>query len=125
MQKQKEWYEQWKLLEDNELFLFEDWIYPNKIEDFRDKEVLEVGCGGGQHTSFVAPFAKHITAIDLNTIDIAKERNKKLSNITFLEEDILKMNLEKKFDYVFSVGVLHHTNCPRQAFKNIDRKSVV
>ncbi len=26
--KQKEWYEQWTLVEDNELFLFKDWIYP-------------------------------------------------------------------------------------------------
>src|SRR6185295_10883137 len=74
--KQSEWSEQWKMLQDDELFLFRDWIYPNTLGDFRGKTVLECGCGGGQHTSFVAPFAKSVTAVDLNTTDIARERNK-------------------------------------------------
>ena len=30
--KQKEWFEQWELLADNELFLFKEWIYPFTIE---------------------------------------------------------------------------------------------
>lgn len=65
------------------------------MENFRDKEVLEGGCG--QHTHFMAPYAKHITAIDLNTIDITKARNEQHSNITFLEADIVTMELGKKF----------------------------
>ena len=63
--KQSEWLEQWTLLQDNELFLFKDWILPNTLEDFRDKEVLECGCGGGQHTSFIAPYAKSVTRYPL------------------------------------------------------------
>ena len=74
MQQKSEWYEQWELLQCNELFLFKDWIYPATLKDFRGKDVLECGCGGGQHTSFVSPFAKSVTAVDLNTVDIAKER---------------------------------------------------
>ena len=69
--KQMEWAEQWELFEDDELFLFRDWIYPNTLDDFRGKNVLECGCGGGQHTEFVASYAKSITAVDLNTIEIA------------------------------------------------------
>jgi len=35
---------------DKNLWLFKEWIYPNKIEDFEDKEVLDCGCGGGGNT---------------------------------------------------------------------------
>ena len=45
--KHKEWHSQWSMLKDDEFFLFKDWIYPNVLEDFKDKEVLECGCGGG------------------------------------------------------------------------------
>ncbi|MFH1650004.1 MAG: class I SAM-dependent methyltransferase, partial [Candidatus Woesearchaeota archaeon] len=117
--KQREWYEQWELVQDNELFLFKDWIYPTTLEEFRGKEVLECGCGGGQHTSFIAPFAKSITAVDLNSIRTAKKRNKAFNNITFLEDDIANMKLRKKFDVVFSIGVVHHTDNPDKTIKNM------
>jgi hypothetical protein len=66
MQQKSEWYGQWELLQCNELFLFKDWIHPNALEDFRSKDVLECGCGGGQHTSFISPCAKFISTVDLN-----------------------------------------------------------
>lgn len=117
--KQSEWLEQWSMVQDNEKFLFEDWIHPNKLNDFKDKTVLECGCGGGQHTSFVAPFAKHITSVDLNAVDVAKKRNKDAKNITFLEDDIANMDLKKKFDIVFSIGVVHHTDDPDKTISNM------
>lgn len=119
--KQQEWSDQWTLLQDDELFLFKDWIEPNKIEDFQGKDVLECGCGGGQHTSFIAPYANSITAVDLNTTEIAKERNKKFSNIEFIESDIASMSLGKEFDIVFSIGVIHHTDNPDATFRNIKK----
>ncbi len=119
--KQSEWHEQWSMLQDDELFLFKDWIYPNTIESFRNLELLECGCGGGQHTSFVAEYAKHHTAVDLNTTDLAKERNKNKANITFIEADIAKMNLNKEFDVVFSIGVVHHTDNPDATFENMKK----
>ena len=75
--KQREWLDQWSMVQDNELFLFRDWIYPNRMENFNGKAVLECGCGGGQHTSFIAPFAKHITAVDLNAVEVAERRNER------------------------------------------------
>jgi 2-polyprenyl-3-methyl-5-hydroxy-6-metoxy-1,4-benzoquinol methylase len=73
--KQKEWVDQWSMMRDDELWLFLDWIYPLTLNDFRGKDVLECGCGGGQHTSFIAPYARNITAVDLNTIEIARDCN--------------------------------------------------
>jgi SAM-dependent methyltransferase len=119
--KQSEWHQQWSLLEDNELFLFNDWILPNTLEDFRGKDVLECGCGGGQHTSFVAPYARSLTAVDLNTTDIAKSRNKDAKNIEFIEADIANMDLAKQFDIVFSIGVVHHTDDPDKTISNLTK----
>ncbi len=119
MQQKSEWYEQWELLQCNELFLFEDWIYPVTLEDFRGKDVLECGCGGGQHTSFISPYAKSVTAVDLNTIEIAKERNKNFNNIDFLEGNIANMKLGRTFDIVFSIGVIHHTDNPEKTVQNL------
>jgi SAM-dependent methyltransferase len=119
--KQAEWREQWSMFTDNESFLFRDWIYPLKLEDFKDKSVLECGCGGGQHTSFIAPYAREILAVDLNTIEIARKRNKKAKNIRYLEADISTMDLDRKFDIVFSIGVVHHTDAPDKTVANLIR----
>lgn len=116
---QKEWYEQWKLIQDNELSIFKDSIYPNTIDNFRNKAVLECGCGCGQHTSFIALYAKSITTVDLNSIEIAKKNNQEFNNITFIADDIANMNLRRKFDIVFSIGVIHHTENPEKTVKNL------
>lgn len=119
--KQDEWHKQWEMFRDDQLFLFKEWIFPNTLMDFSGKEVLECGCGGGQHTAFVAPYAKNIVAVDLNTIDIAKKRNADLSNVEFIEDDIINMGLGRDFDIVFSIGVLHHTDKPDKAFENLKK----
>ena len=109
------------MFEDEESFLFKEWIYPNVLEDFRNKEVLEAGCGGGQHTSFIAPYAKTITSVDLNTVEIAEKRNKDFNNIEFIEDDIAVMNLNKQFDIVFCIGVIHHTDNPDLTVENLKK----
>src|SRR5687767_9482620 len=109
------------MFEDHERFLFEDWIHPATLSDFSGKDVLECGCGGGQHTSLVATYARSVTAVDLNTSDIARQRNQGLSNVTFIEADIATMNLGQQYDVVFCIGVIHHTDDPDATFTNIYR----
>ncbi len=119
--KQKEWHTQWSMLEDNELFLFKEWIRPFTLADFQGKEILECGCGGGQHTSFVAPYAKNLVAVDLNTPDLARKRVESFPNVQILEGDIAALSLDRRFDVVFSIGVLHHTDDPDRSFANMVR----
>jgi len=114
-----EWHQQWSMFRDDEKFLFEDWIAPVTMDEFRGKDVLECGCGGGQHTAFVAPLAQSITAVDLNTIDIARQRNAAFPNVRFVEADLGTMNLGRQFDIVFSIGVIHHTDDPDRTFERI------
>jgi len=109
------------MLSDDELFLFEDWIAPNTLESFRNLDILECGCGGGQHTAFMAPYAGSVTAVDLNTIPIARRRCAGFDNVTFVEADIATMDLERSFDVVISIGVVHHTDDPDRTIANLTR----
>jgi 2-polyprenyl-3-methyl-5-hydroxy-6-metoxy-1,4-benzoquinol methylase len=119
--KQSEWHQQWVLFADNERFLFDEWIAPRTMHDFAGKDVLECGCGGGQHTAFVAAVAKSITAVDLNTTDLARARMADISNVRFVEADIAALDLGERFDVVFCIGVIHHTDDPDRTFEAIYR----
>lgn len=121
--KQSEWRKQWQIFNDQELFLFKDWIHPCILDDIKGKSVLECGCGGGHHTSFLAPYAGSIVAVDLNTTEIARERCSSFRNIDFIEDDIATMDLGRKFDFVIAIGVVHHTDDPDKTFDNL-RKHV-
>jgi SAM-dependent methyltransferase len=116
-----EWREQWSLFQDSEQFLFEEWIAPVTLNDLRGKSVLEAGCGGGQHTSFMAPIARSVTAVDLNTAEIARERNKAFANVRFVAGDIASLDLGEQFDIVVCIGVIHHTDDPDRTFENLFR----
>jgi 2-polyprenyl-3-methyl-5-hydroxy-6-metoxy-1,4-benzoquinol methylase len=116
-----EWHEQWSMFEDHVDFLFYDWIKPHTLASFTGKDVLECGCGGGQHTALLAPAAKSVMAVDLNTTDIARERNKQFSNVTFLEDDLATMDVGRQFDIVLCIGVIHHTDDPDATFRNLYR----
>src|SRR5512143_3411348 len=91
--KHNEWYEQWTLFCDDERSLFEEWIASTTMEEFRNKTVLECGCGGGQHTSYMTALADSVTAVDLNTAEVARERNSHFRNVRFIEDDIARLDL--------------------------------
>ena len=116
-----QWEWQWQTFFDNNKWLFTEWIWPHTLEDFRGKDVLDCGCGGGQHITFVAPFAKSVTGVDLNALSCAKDATKDLKNVTLIEADLAEMDLQKQYDIVYCIGVLHHTDDPDRTFQNIAR----
>lgn len=119
---QKEWHDQWRTFDRDEIiFLFKDWIYPLQLKDLVGKSVLEGGCGGGVHTDIMAPYAKCITAVDLNTIDLAQRRLASHKHIKLLQDDIAAMDLKEQFDIVMSVAVVHHTDNPDKTVANLKR----
>lgn len=119
--KQHEWKWQWSRYYDEDPWLFEEWIYPNKLEDFKGKDAIDCGCGAGTQLNFIAPYCRYALGIDLNTSEIAKRNISKNKNIEVIEGDIATFKSKKKFDIVYSIGVLHHTNNPASSFNNIKK----
>ena len=125
--KRDNWSFQWDAFKNDEaffeddLFLFKQWIYPNTLEDFTGKTVLDCGYGRGQHLKMVAPYAKKAVGIDLNTVDVAREYLKD-DRIELLQGDLAQVSLPEKFDIVYSIGVLQHTDDPAKSFMNLKRQ---
>ena len=87
-------------------------------------QILVAGCGTGQHSIATANKFKNscITAIDLslNSLGYAKLKTEQLgiTNIEYLQADILDLDLlNKDFDVIESVGVLHHMADPVAGWK--------
>lgn len=57
---------------------------------FAGQDVLEVACGTGYWTQFIAKSAKSIFASDINAevIEIARQKNYETCRVTFLESDV-------------------------------------
>ena len=103
---------------------FLGWIAPVTQEFFRDKVVLEGGCGKGRHTQLAARWgAREIIGIDLSVaVETAFAATRSLPNAHIIQADIYHLPLARKFDYAFSVGVLHHLPDPRGGFLSLALK---
>jgi SAM-dependent methyltransferase len=103
---------------------FLGWLQPVKKEFFKDKLILEGGCGKGRHTSLAAEWgAKEVVGIDLSAaVESAFAATRHLPNAHVVQADIFKLPFKKAFDYAFSVGVLHHTPDPKKAFISLASK---
>ena len=89
------------------------------------EEILEVGCGIGTLTSYLAEkYNWKVTGIDLDPeqIERAKKDNNANENLTFLEADVTKLPFENNgFDMALSCDVLHHIPNWYEALNEIRR----
>jgi 2-polyprenyl-3-methyl-5-hydroxy-6-metoxy-1,4-benzoquinol methylase len=102
-------------------------IFIKNLKDFIgfNKKILEVGCGTGQVSNYLAIGTNsEVYGIDLavNSLKLAVNFSKKnnINNTFFcnadLFDDIFK---EKSFDLIYCSGVLHHTKNPKEGFVRI------
>jgi 2-polyprenyl-3-methyl-5-hydroxy-6-metoxy-1,4-benzoquinol methylase len=77
----------------------------------KNDSILEVGCGCGALTSYLAERASHVTALDGSPkrISIAQERCRNLPNIEFVCSNIQDYNPCKKYDIITLIGVLEYS----------------
>jgi len=87
-------------------------------------EILIAGCGTGQHAIDTASrFSNaHVLAVDLSlsslSYSLRKTNELGLSNIEYAQADIMELgNLERQFDLIESVGVLHHLGDPLDGWR--------
>lgn len=103
---------------------FLGWIAPVTPEFFRGKVVLEGGCGKGRHTLLAAQWgASEVIGVDLSeAVETAFAATRSAPNAHVVQADIFRLPLARKFDYAFSVGVLHHLPDPRKGFLSLASK---
>jgi len=91
-----------------------------KKQSFNSKpEILIAGCGTGQHALNTASrfLNSSVLAIDLSLTSLSyairKTQQAAINNIDYMQADILELNqLNRQFDLIESVGVLHHMADP-------------
>ena len=99
------------------------WLYEAaEFRHHRAERVLEVGCGTGCD---LLQFAKHgalPTGVDVTPAHLQLARRRVGELATVLEADARKLPFpDASFDYVYSHGVLHHSDQPRKIVDEIFR----
>ncbi len=85
-------------------------IFP---KDFfaKDKIGIDVGCGSGRWAKHIAPLVKGLHCVDASNqaLNVAKNNLESFNNCTFINATTDSLSsLDQKFDFGYSLGVLHH-----------------
>jgi len=93
----------------------------------RPWRILDAGCGTGVSTDYLAHLnpGAEILAVDISagTLEVARERTRRsgaagqASSLRFEQRSLLDLGGEAPFDYINSVGVLHHLREPEAGLK--------
>jgi SAM-dependent methyltransferase/uncharacterized protein YbaR (Trm112 family) len=111
-----EMYEEW-----NQSFL--DYMQPHGPEFFRGKKVLDAGCGNGRFAYYAARYGAEVWAIDLGpAVEVARRNTEQAGVVQVVQADLHRPPFAlESFDFIYSIGVLHHLPDPEAAFQNLLR----
>ncbi len=89
----------------------------------KGKTILDVGCGMGRFAEVAASYGANVVGVDLSVAVEAANRNLgALPNTAFLQADVFDLPFRpESFDFIYSIGVLHHTPDTRAAFSQLPR----
>ncbi len=92
--------------------------------DIAGKDILDAGCGTGEKPAYYSYHGARVTAFDLcrASLEKAKELADKFNlKVEFSLCDMAQFMTEKRFDHVFCLGALHHTENPYDNFLAISK----
>jgi SAM-dependent methyltransferase len=80
--------------------------------------VLDAGCGGGRYSKICGESGASVIGADhTRAVDKARQLCSHLPEVFFVQADLKKLPLEQdSFDFVFSIGVMHHDANTRAVF---------
>lgn len=107
---------------------FLDWLSPVEPDYFEGKVVLDAGCGIGRHMYYAARYGSaEVVGLDLSeAVETAFENVGRLRNAHVVQGDILNPpfrtdGVHGDFDFIYSIGVLHHLPVPKAGFESLLR----
>lgn len=88
-------------------------------EQVRGRLVLDAGVGAGRFTDVLAGWGANVVGVDLSfAVEAARQNFKDLPNVRIAQGDIGKLPFAPgTFDFIVSIGVLHHTPDTRRYFE--------
>lgn len=101
---------------------FLKWVYPLNKKSFKNKIVLDAGCGIGRNSYWILKYgAKYVVAFDYDkrTVKVAKKNLKKFSNAEVTYNSIMDIGYKNEFDIAISIGVIDHLETPKEAVQNL------
>ena len=99
---------------------FLEFIGPINKDFFKGKFVLDAGCGNGSYSYYSASYGAEVIAIDFSDAVSVAQENTKNMNVQVVRADITHPPFkEGSFDYIFSIGVLHHLPEPETGFHQL------
>jgi ubiquinone/menaquinone biosynthesis C-methylase UbiE/uncharacterized protein YbaR (Trm112 family) len=92
-------------------------------EMLKGKRVLDVGVGAGRFADVAARWGADVVGIDISyAVESARENLERYPTAQVIQADIFALPFaEQSFDYIYSIGVLHHTPDCERAFKALPR----
>jgi len=111
-----EMYAEW-----NQSFL--NYMQPHDASFFSGRKVLDAGCGGGRFAYYAAKYGAEVWAIDLGPAVVVARRNTEAAgSVQVVQADLHQPPFApESFDFIYSIGVLHHLPDPEAAFQNLLR----
>ncbi|MGD0696131.1 MAG: methyltransferase domain-containing protein [Terriglobia bacterium] len=87
-------------------------------EELAGKLVLDVGCGMGRFAEVASRWGARVVGIDLSqAVEAAAWNLKERESVTILQADVFSLPFApESFDFIYSIGVLHHTPDCEKAF---------
>jgi SAM-dependent methyltransferase len=92
-------------------------------EELAGKFVLDAGCGSGRYTDLLSSAGAEIVGVDMSlAVEVAQQNLAGRPNSHFVQGDLMRLPfLPASFDFIFSIGVLHHTANTHDAFSQLLR----
>lgn len=102
---------------------FLDYMYPHGPDFFRGKKVLDAGCGNGRFAYYAGKYGAEVWAIDLGSaVEVARRNTEPTGRVQVIQADLHRPPFTpESFDFIYSIGVLHHLPDPEAAFQNLLR----
>jgi|SRR5438552_6676837 len=89
-------------------------------EELNGKLVLDVGCGMGRFAEVATRWGARVLGVDLSAAAEVAQRNLAEREFMALQADVFELPLARgSFDFVYSLGVLHHTPDCEKAFMEL------